>query len=328
MHYTDILTSVFDESSDIVTMLDDDDNYVYFNLRYKEFCQSVFGSVPEIGTPHLEQLNQLIGQVVAEVRRSNVKTTQHCKIRDADYELTSFVILDVDEAAVGLVYILKQSYNQVNINGFLTSLVHDLKNPVSSIIGLAQILEHQTTNQVTEAARIIGRAAERLISIIDDVMLINRYTYHPISITYEDVNVEKMVRDILEVSSKHIVGKNLSVECDLKTRVAKTSTTHLRHILSNIIDNAIKYSNNNGVVRITSDTCGDSLVVTVSDTGIGISNRNLPNLFQPFTRFTTNNGTGLGLYIAKTLTDQLAGKITVHSVLDEGSTFTCEIPNH
>ncbi len=328
MQYTDILTSVFDESSDIVTMLDDDDKYVYFNLRYKEFCQSVFEDVPEIGKSHLEQLTRLVGDVIAEVRKSGVKTTQHCRIRDIDYELTSFVILDVSQKVGGLVYILKQSYNQVNINGFLTSLVHDLKNPVSSIIGLAQILEHQTTNQVTEAARIIGRAAERLISIIDDVMLINKYTYHPVSITYENINIERKIRDILDVSSKHIASKNLHIECDLKTSVVKTSKTHLRHILSNIIDNAIKYSNNNGVVKITTDMIGDSLIVRVSDTGIGISNRDLPNLFQPFTRFTTNNGTGLGLYIAKTLIDQLGGKITVHSVLDVGATFTCEIPSH
>jgi len=158
-------------------------------------------------------------------------------------------------------------------------------------------------------------------------MLINKYTYHVQAITYEEVNFQKLVDEIVEMDSQTIHQKNLTLNINIETLPIKTSKTHMRHILINLINNAVKYSNNNGTIGITIRSTPERFTLIVSDTGIGISNKNLSNLFQPFTRFANNIiGTGLGLYLTKMLIEQLSGRVTVQSTLDVGSVFTCELP--
>jgi signal transduction histidine kinase len=328
MQFKDVLTSVFEDSTDMVAVLDTSYCYKYFNTKYSDFCQANFFQSPVCDQKHLQQLHEILEPTLKTLQETKAKISRQISIKELDYEVSAFTISDTQDKT-GLVYIIRFSHNQVNVDKFLLSLVHDLKNPVSAIIGLAQILEHQNSmsKQTAESARIIGRSAKRLVSIIDDVMLINKYTYHVQAIEYEDVDIQKLVEEIVEMDTQNIHQKNLKVTLNIKPPIIKTSKTHISHILINLINNAVKYSNNNGNISITLELNNNHYTLIVADTGIGISNKNISELFQPFTRFANNvTGTGLGLYLTKMLVEQLSGHISVSSALDVGTVFTCYLP--
>ncbi|HBE48527.1 MAG TPA: hypothetical protein DDW76_06900, partial [Cyanobacteria bacterium UBA11369] len=149
----------------------------------------------------------------------------------------------------------------------------------------------------------------------------------------EPVNLETLLTNAVEEFRSHAQEKHLglNLDIDLNNPVAINDSVRLRQIIVNLLSNAIKFTPS-GFVRVeASEPSPDKIAIVVQDTGIGIAQENLDRIFETFRQVDQSlskkyYGTGLGLAIIKSLVQMMNGKITVQSVLGEGSTFKIEIP--
>lgn len=282
---------MFDDSSDSVYIYDTDIKLVYYNKSPNNY--------------------------ETEYVKRSIDTREKLSINDK----TFFPLVNSHDNIIGGGCIVRNTSNQIDFNSFLTTMVHDLKNPVASIIGFAHLIEY-TTKGDTNYAQLIARSGKKLITLIDDVLILNTIP----DISYDVINIQFIINDIIETHMADITRKNLQVSLSLQVTEIESSELHIKHILLNLISNAIKYTDNNGSVTIESYIYKDKIIIKISDTGIGIPNKFISRLFKPFERLTNfAEGTGLGLYIAKTLAEKIGGKINVSSKEYEGSQFTIEL---
>lgn len=215
----------------------------------------------------------------------------------------------------------------------VANISHELKTPVGAIGLLAEMLEGEADPQVL--ARLVSRItgeSMRLASIVDDLLDLSRIEAG-VDVDGEDVVVARVVEDAIERvgSSAHRAGVELVVhDVDEHIRVVG-DRSQLVSALSNLIDNAIKYSDQGSVVdvAVTSDASGVSL--SVADEGMGIPIRDLDRIFERFyrvdqARSRDTGGSGLGLSIVRNVMRNHHGRVDVRSRLGEGSTFTMVVP--
>ena len=183
----------------------------------------------------------------------------------------------------------------------------------------------------------IQASGNSLLSIVSDVLDISKIESGKLEIIPVDYEVNSLISDCCNMAAGRAKAKELEllVECaDNVPMKLCGDETHIRQIIMNLLTNAVKYTEKGTVKLIVSGRFTDggfALKVDVSDTGIGIAEENLPQLFTQFQRFDLQRnrnieGTGLGLSIVKRLCDLMSGTITARSVLGSGSTFTVELP--
>lgn len=184
---------------------------------------------------------------------------------------------------------------------------------------------------------IVAGIVNSLLSIVSDVLDISKIESGKLEIIPVDYEVNSLISDCCNMAAGRAKAKELEllVECaDNVPMKLCGDETHIRQIIMNLLTNAVKYTEKGTVKLIVSGSFNDGgfvLKVDVSDTGIGIAEENLPQLFTQFQRFDLQRnrnieGTGLGLSIVKRLCDLMSGTITARSVLGSGSTFTVELP--
>ena len=220
---------------------------------------------------------------------------------------------------------------------FVANVSHELKTPITSIKGSVETLVDGAVNDPEDADRfleIIGRHADRLSAIVDDLLSLSRIELESErnEIALEDAPVrnvlEAVVRSCRELGSAG--GIELVVECVESLR-ARINTPLLEHAVINLVDNAIKSSQPGSAVRIIAEASEGGIAISVSDRGCGIADEHLPRLFERFyradkVRSRELGGTGLGLAIAKHITQGHGGRISVRSRPGEGSVFTILLP--
>ena len=218
------------------------------------------------------------------------------------------------------------------LQDFLGSMAHDLKTPVMTIGMNLNLLERQfEANEGNQRIELINRQLVQLTAIIDDVLTIARLESLP-DLTFEDVNINQLIQDINNNLSSRIENKRLTVTLDLDDYLPSihASKEEIHRALLNLLENAIKYTPDQGIVRVHTHTLNTHVVAEITDTGIGISDKNLERIFDEFYRADNApsfaNGTGLGLAITKKIIDLHQGTIDVQSVLDQGTTFRISLP--
>jgi len=221
---------------------------------------------------------------------------------------------------------------------FLSRMSHELRTPMNSILGFAQLLGMSTlTESQLKSVKHILRGGEHLLSLINEVLDISRIESGTVSLSIEPVEINGLVNELIDTVSSYAHTKNISVTYDnsgLDNLHVSADRQRLKQILLNLIDNAIKYNKENGSVSVCAHfqqgtQSKKSIVrISVSDTGIGISEDNLGKVFNPFERIGADNsqieGTGLGLAVVKKLTELMYGKLGVTSEVNLGSTFWVE----
>jgi two-component system sensor histidine kinase BarA len=222
---------------------------------------------------------------------------------------------------------------------FLARMSHELRTPLTSVLGFAKILHDTkpTTNQI-EPIRIINHTSQLLLSLIDNILDYSKLQNNAISLERLDFNPETAILDILEMQSPmaHSKGVELSLlnknECSY---VIKGDPTRFKQIISNLVSNAIKFTDT-GSVAVTIEIKKISnqysnIMISVTDTGIGISEDQLKILFQAFVQADTSitrrfGGSGLGLVITQTLVKLMGGKLDIYSKEKKGTNVTLQIP--
>lgn len=223
-------------------------------------------------------------------------------------------------------------------SSFLANMSHEIRTPINAILGMNEmILLEEKDPAIRGYAGNIQASGNSLLSIVSDVLDISKIESGKLEIIPVDYEVNSLISDCCNLAAGRAKAKELEllVECaDNVPMKLCGDETHIRQIIVNLLTNAVKYTEKGTVKLIVSGRFTDGgfvLKVDVSDTGIGIAEENLPQLFTQFQRFDLQRnrnieGTGLGLSIVKRLCDLMSGTITARSVLGSGSTFTVELP--
>ncbi len=219
---------------------------------------------------------------------------------------------------------------------FLSNMSHELRTPLNSVIALSGVLNRKLVNQIHEEEysyiSIIERNGKHLLSLINDILDISRIESGREEIEITKFNVNNLIAELVDMLHPQAAQKNIKlIQNDSNAEMLVTSDVgKCRHIFQNLIGNAIKFTDV-GKVEITVKKIKDNIVITVIDTGIGIPNNMLSNIFDEFRQVDGSTskrfeGTGLGLAIVKKYTNLLEGLISVKSIPDKGSEFTLTLP--
>jgi PAS domain S-box-containing protein len=226
---------------------------------------------------------------------------------------------------------------------FLSSVSHEIRTPLTAILGFSDLLsEHPYLqggpDEVQEHFATIRQNGQFLLALIDDLLDLSRIEAGQLRIEPEPCSPERIVSDVVETLRAKADAKQLRLDVELEQALPQSIATdrwRLQQILVNLVDNAIKFTDK-GTVSLKARTINQPgsdpvLQFAVTDMGIGMTEAEMCELFQPFYRVRSGEpdspaGTGLGLAICKRIARRLGGDITVQSAPQVGSTFTLSIP--
>lgn len=229
----------------------------------------------------------------------------------------------------------QQSLAERSRREFTSNVTHELKTPLTSISGYAELLRSGMVKEedMNRFLDIIIKESENLFHLIDTVISFSRLEEKNRAEEYRTVDMEGLVAEILAHFAPDIKSKELRVDFDPgKDNKLFTHPVLMRELLSNLIDNAIAYNVEGGAISITiDDKHEDDFILTIEDTGIGISYDDQKRIFERFymadkSRSYNEKSTGLGLAIVKHNVESLKGTIDLKSQLNHGSVFTLRFP--
>jgi signal transduction histidine kinase/CheY-like chemotaxis protein len=219
---------------------------------------------------------------------------------------------------------------------FLATLSHELRTPLSAILGWSHLVRTGKLDepQLSRAFETIERNARSQSQLIDDLLDVSRIITGKLQIEPRPVNLCAIVDDVLEGVRPAIEAKNIQIETGLEAAGSFVAgdANRLQQVFWNLLSNAIKFTPESGYVRVKVSQVGTEVLVSVSDSGIGIASEFLPHIFDRFRQAdgsTTrvHGGLGLGLSIVKHLVQLHAGQVTVESGgQNQGATFIVSLP--
>lgn len=219
---------------------------------------------------------------------------------------------------------------------FVATISHELRTPLASIYGAAvTLVQRESSLDGDQRERLLGviaSEADRLARIVNEILLASRLDSQSLVFSIETCDALEALDAAVEAARAHL-PKHLGLEVERSggTLAVAADPDKLRQILGNLIDNAVKYSPDQGVIRVGAEPRGGWVCFSVADEGIGIAQADRGRIFEKFYRLDPEllrgvGGTGLGLYISRELVRRMGGRIWVESRIDTGSTFYFELP--
>ena len=219
-------------------------------------------------------------------------------------------------------------------NEFISTVSHELRTPLTSIRGFSQTLltswDKLDDESKKKFVKIIEEQSNRLINLVENILTVSEINANKPVLKSVNANetIEKIVQLLSQKHKEHKIITNLN----LNLPNTCLDDNKFQQIITNLIDNACKYSNPESTVEVkTSFKDSDNILIQIKDEGVGIETINLDKIFDKFVRLenyltSKAQGNGLGLYITKNLTESMNGKISVESELNKGTVFNLEFP--
>ena len=234
---------------------------------------------------------------------------------------------------------IAKSANEAKSN-FLSNMSHDIRTPMNAIIGYATLLmkDAERADKVREYVRKITYSSEHLLSLINDILDMSRIESGKTNLNLEDFDLPEMLEEIHTIVAPQAKTKKHEFTISTKGKIPDKITSdklRLKQVLINLLSNSVKYTPEGGHIQLHIETIKKLskyviLRIVVKDDGIGMSEKYVKEIFEPFSREETAKtkgiqGTGLGMAITKNIVDLMGGSIKVESELNKGSTFTLEL---
>lgn len=213
---------------------------------------------------------------------------------------------------------------------FVANVSHELRTPATAIAGYAEtLLEDRETLDpyVVDMVEVISRNAQRLTELFNDLLVLSRLDAQPGRLPLEDVSLQPVVAEAVDKASALALGKNVHIESYVGPTIRiRANRDALGHVVGNLVDNAVKYSLQDGVVTVRAQYRRGFVLLEVIDVGIGIDPAYQQRIFERFFRVDKGRaraagGTGLGLSIVKKLVEKMGAAIEVRSKPSKGSIF-------
>jgi two-component system phosphate regulon sensor histidine kinase PhoR len=218
---------------------------------------------------------------------------------------------------------------------FIAAVSHELRAPLTSIVSFSELLRGEAGGLSADGIRfleIIERNADRLFTLIDDLLMLNTLEAGGLPLELTQVSIASLAADAVRNAAPLAAKAGVTIHLDAGNGPPPTADRRrLLQVLDNLIGNAVKFSNAGGLVLVVTRYARSIWRIDVSDTGIGIPPDEAAKLFGPFVRGSNARiaglpGTGLGLAIVKALVEMHGGHVRVESVLNEGTTFSVFLP--
>ena len=356
----DELINIIDKQSDGIFIIDKNKKFVYVNKAFYKYTGYTENEV--IGNEFTFLIHEdylLLAQNNFLKRLNNLKVDDSYEIKVNTKKGVLDILLNIkyinyldDIYFIGIVNDItdknnlkkvleanKKEYNRQNTirNNFLMNISHEIRTPLNSIIGFVDLLAQDNVKPEKKEnyINIIKDVTLKLLDIINDITDLSRIDEKTLTIRKNNFKIIDLLNNIKFLYNKQLLEKNntdisIITTFDEKNRdmLLFSDKFRINQILSNLVDNAIKYSKKGNVI-ISFDCIEDKIIFLVKDHGIGISKENQKNIFNIFTKTSyqkKQKGVGLGLTLSKKLALILGGDLYVESKLGKGSTFYLSLP--
>jgi PAS domain S-box-containing protein len=218
---------------------------------------------------------------------------------------------------------------------FVATVSHELRTPLAAIYGASETLRGRDQLAADDQERllvVISQESERLARVVEEILLAGRIDSQQLKLVESRIDVAELAEDVVATMERHVRnGVSFSLVKPRSLPKLRTDPDKFRQVLINLIDNAVKYSPEGGLVEVTLSPRNGQLAIAVRDEGLGIPAHDQRLIFDKFYRVDPNltrgvGGTGLGLYVCRELVRLMGGRIWVESAHGEGSTFFVELP--
>ena len=316
---------ITEHMKETLVLLDNKDRIISMNQAAKElFC--VEGDCEEknfFAIDRKEEMRVALDEVKKKGKASFIANRNG---RDYNFELSR---IDADEVTQGIVILAFDVSDKINAEKnrreFTANVSHELKTPLQSIIGAAELLENDIIKEEDRPHFIsnIRKEASRLVVLIEDIIRLSQMDEH-LEMEKEEVSLCKIANEVRETLLDAAINKNIAIEVYGDDVNMLGVHSLLYEMLYNLCDNAIKYNNPGGYVKIFIEDANNSIILRVEDNGIGISKEHHEKIFERFYRVDKSHskvsgGTGLGLAIVKHAVLIHDGEIIVKSKVNEGT---------
>ena len=231
---------------------------------------------------------------------------------------------------------VKLSSNDAAKNEFIAILAHELRNPLASVVSILELMKLE--NPSPETLDMIERAEHQswgMNRLLDDLLDVKRIAERKFTLLCEETDLESIVRRSVGAVMPALASKGHTLTMSLPPERVElfVDPVRIEQVLSNLLHNAIKYTQDGGKLSIACTVCRDAVALSLSDTGEGIPEELLERIFQPFQQLNPaphrSSGIGVGLFLAREIIEKHGGNIRVESAgPGRGSTFTIELPVH